>query len=48
MDNRTKWLQLDSNPEPLSSEKNTQPFGQYTVQQGILNLIPIIVARLNA
>ena len=28
MDNRTKWLQLDSNPEPLSSETNTQPFGQ--------------------
>ena len=22
------WLQLNSNPEPLSSETNTQPFGQ--------------------
>ena len=22
------WLQLDSNPEPLSSETNAQPFGQ--------------------
>ena len=21
-----KWLQLDSNPQPLSSETNTQPF----------------------
>ena len=23
-----KWLQLDSNPEPLSSQTNTQSFGQ--------------------
>ena len=23
-----KWLQLDSNPEPLSSSTNSQPFGQ--------------------
>ena len=23
-----KWLQLESNPEPLISETNTQPFGQ--------------------
>ena len=23
-----KWLQLDSNPQPLSSETNTQPFSQ--------------------
>ena len=23
-----KQLQLDSNPEPLSSKTNTQPFGQ--------------------
>ena len=23
-----KWLQLDSNPEPISSLTNTQPFGQ--------------------
>ena len=25
---KVKWLQLDSNPEPLSSLMNTQPFGQ--------------------
>ena len=24
---RFKWLQLDSNPEPVSSSANTQPFG---------------------
>ena len=24
----TKWLQLDSNPKPLSLKTNTQPFGQ--------------------
>ena len=25
-----KWLQWDSNPQPLSSQMNTQPFGQIT------------------
>ena len=23
-----KWLQLDSNPEPRSLQRNTQPFGK--------------------
>ena len=23
-----KWLQIDSNPEPLILQMNTQPFGQ--------------------
>ena len=25
---KIKWLQRDSNPQPLTSSKNTQPFGQ--------------------
>ena len=25
---KIKWLQQDSNPQPLTSSKNTQPFGQ--------------------
>ena len=30
-----KWLQQDSNPQPLSSQMNTQPFGQTGQMTGL-------------
>ena len=37
-----KWLQLDSNPQPLSSQTNTQPFGQ-TSPKRICSWVTVLI-----